>query len=329
MAKNIKRGFGALVALVLSLGLAGIPASAAPVAANTPPIVTAAQDKAAKRPVGVRVPKRQPGANSTPNARLTTSYFYSGAKQTGTNAEGATVRVGIHKPYMQTGDYHTLAELAIIQNGANGANIVEVGWTRDPAVNQYWNGSAWVGSDEPHLFVYSWVNGNGQCYNGCGWVDYAPNPIDVGSALTSSIGLRKQFAAQYFQSRWWIQYDGAWLGYFPGTMWSGASPAATFTSTSEVQGFFELATPSSTPCSDMATGVVGAQSSATSGQFGSYGLVNPAAGSPTGAWGSTVGNGNTGKYHAVITSSVPPLSVWGGGPGWNAAGTGNGSAGSC
>jgi hypothetical protein len=156
------------------------------------------------------------------------------------------------------------------------------------------------GDDEPHLFVFSWVNSVGQCYNGCGFVNYKgddlASTVQPGDKLTE--GDIKQFGIQYNATSattgdWWIAYDKKWVGYFPGELWTKASPAVSFTESTQVQAFGEVAAANDWPCTDMGTekqGSVGAGAA----YFSSVSLYNSKSTTsltqviqPTGGWFDT------------------------------------------
>lgn len=214
-------------------------------------------------PEGVTAPKGQPETsegvtNSTvaytkSEKRAGLEYFYAATNQA-VVTKGVYADVQIAKPYLDSTDFHTLHEIAISNDATTSGkrNIVEVGWTVDKLVNN--------NSDEPHLFVFYWVNGVAQCYNGCGFVQYGGSTARAGMQLTP--GSIKKMGIQYFNNNWWISYDNKWVGYYPGTLWSAATPTAqTFTESNSSQLFGEVAANSSTPCTDMGTGYHGFGSS--------------------------------------------------------------------
>lgn len=258
MKHRITAAIAALVLTAVSL-LYAAPANAS----RLPPRATAAD-----RPtIGVHAPKGKPPAapgrsvHHTKFGPQSVTYFYGEARQTIAASPvklGATVNLTVQKPYVAAADYHSLAELAVMSSDRQ--QIVEIGWNVDPAVN---------GDSLPHLFVSHWVNGVGTCYNGCGWVDYAPNAVNAGSSLASYIGVSKQFGAEYYNNAWWLFFGGAYIGYFPVSLWSGASPPATFTQVRQVQGFGEVAASSTTPCTDMGNGLLGTSANTTAARVGS------------------------------------------------------------
>jgi hypothetical protein len=128
---------------------------------------------------------------------------------------------------------HSLYEISV-QGGVGNGNIVEVGWTRE------------TGDSAPRLFVFHWIGWNPACYNGCGWVQWNPN-IVPGSVVRP--GTESYMGYVFFEGNWWAWYANQWLGYFPGTLWSG-----TYTQASLVQWFGEIYESDPTPESDMGNG---------------------------------------------------------------------------
>jgi hypothetical protein len=180
----------------------------------------------------------EPPSTSSPSpgtAKPTVNYLYSVGSQAAVS-DGAYANLTISKPTLAKTDYHSLAELAV--QSADAAQIVEVGWTVDRTVN---------GDDDPHLFVYHWVDKTSTCYNTCGFVQYSKN-IAPGDVLAQDKTAR--FGIQYFNSAWWVAFDSEWVGYFPGKIWG-----EKFTKTGLVQVFGEVAAATSTPCTQMGNGL--------------------------------------------------------------------------
>jgi hypothetical protein len=281
---KLRRGLltaGLAVSVVGALGVAAVvDAEAAPVAAvpgpqaatSTPPAVlpwgekpskirtgkagmsseelraaglSAALDpRGATEPVGRYAPKGRPGvaaetAKSTTLAAATT-YFYNFGRHLAVT-DGYYANLTIAKPRLHEKDAHSLAELAV--QSADSKQIVEVGWTVDRAVNN--------GSEEPHLFVYHWVDGKSSCYNGCGWVQTHPT-VKPGAKLATGA---KRFGIQFVDDAWWISYDSEFIGYFPETLWTDQR-VESFRQSGLVQIFGEVAG-AANPCSQMGNGLPG------------------------------------------------------------------------
>jgi hypothetical protein len=106
-------------------------------------------------------------------------------------------------PRVVAPDCHSLAELAV--ESSDGKQIVEVGWTVDPAQ---------FGDDYPQLFVFHWVNRVPSCYDGCGFVStsaMAGEILEPGSSQT--------FEIEYVTNGWAIFDNNSEVGYFPGSLW--------------------------------------------------------------------------------------------------------------
>ncbi len=199
-------------------------------------------------------PKGRPppvGADATRGAAVTPkvipdpssgTYLYSGAIQGDPQypvlADGARAYYTIAKPVVAAGG-HSLAELAV--SSPDSQQVVEIGWSVDRGVN---------GDDDPHLFVFHWINGQPTCYNGCGFV-----PLDVpGVAAGMKLPVTStpvQFAIYHHGAAWFVGYNGHLFGSFPDSEWNN-----TFKLTGIVQWFGEVntSTDNPTPCTQMGNG---------------------------------------------------------------------------
>ncbi|MFF5080583.1 neprosin family prolyl endopeptidase [Actinoplanes sp. NPDC000266] len=171
----------------------------------------------------------EPPSDSTGDTKV--NYLYNVGAQAA-ETDGVYANVTISKPRLEESDYHSLAELAL--QSADGRQIVEVGWTVDRLVN---------GDDDPHLFVFHWVDKKPTCYNGCGFVPYSKN-IKPGDTLPQDTS--KKFGIQYFKNAWWIAYDTEWVGYFPEALWN--EQGISFNRSGLIQVFGEVASTTTTPC---------------------------------------------------------------------------------
>jgi neprosin-like protein len=186
------------------------------------------------QPIERWVPKGRPGEGPPPARRasgtrealpLTTAssaYYYAGAYQF-VVSPGSSAFYTQHLPWLMPTDAHTLAEMAV--QSVDRRQIVEVGWIVD---------RIGYGDENLHLFVYHWVNGVETCYNGCGWVQASASRFP-GMKIKYD-GSASQYMIQYRDGNWWIGYQGEWIGYFPGSLWSGI-----YTSSGLIQWFGELA----------------------------------------------------------------------------------------
>lgn len=191
------------------------------VPADTPPAPPALRDNSS-------------GAVSSNDAYY--SYVYVGRDDL--TSDGLQANLSIAKPSLAKGDYHTLAEIAAATAG--NRQVVEVGWTVDTKMN---------GDADPHLFVYSWVDGAQQCYNSCNFIPAKGASIKPGDTLTVGV---KAFAIQHTDGVWWIWYNSEWIGGFPDSVWNGK-----FTSAGSVKFYGEVASPQAQSCSQMGNGQYG------------------------------------------------------------------------
>ncbi|MEV4344296.1 neprosin family prolyl endopeptidase [Actinoplanes sp. NPDC049596] len=173
----------------------------------------------------------EPPSDDDSDADQKVHYLYNVGAQAAVT-DGVHANVTISKPKLEESDYHTLAELAL-QSG-DKKQIVEVGWTVDRVVN---------GDDDPHLFVYHWVDKKSTCYNACGFQQYSAN-IKPGDTLPQDTV--KKFGIQYFKNAWWIAYDSEWVGFFPESLWN--KEGITFNKSGLIQVFGEVASTTTTPC---------------------------------------------------------------------------------
>ena len=195
------------------------------------------------------------GNNGVPSKNV--SFLYSVASQEVT-ADGLYASVDIKKPTLAKGEYHTLAELAVQSD--DGSQTVEVGWNVDRAVN---------GDDDPHLFVFHWVNGVPTCYNACGF-KVADGGVKPGDTLP--VDTLKKFGIEHVNNAWWVAYDTSWVGNFPDALWS--DQGADFPKGEYFQAFGEVAAPSAQPCSQMGSGVKVSDASGAAARMGNLTYVN-------------------------------------------------------
>lgn len=251
--------------LIAGLGLAGAPAQAATPNAAANVIGKPVPHLLSKGPAGVKGLKGLPKQGPTTRSACGTCYYYAGGKQTATS-DGASVLVDIVKPVIAANGFHSLAELAV--ESANFQQVVEVGWNVDPAL---------YGDNNPHAFVFKWVNGTAGCYNGCGWVGAMGAATTAGQSLAADIGTIKSFAIQHLTNAqcgctagWWVAYNGAWMGAFPDTLWT--SP--TYTQAGFHQVFGEVALSDTTSTTDMGDPSVSLASATVGARLNSYAMVN-------------------------------------------------------
>ncbi len=144
--------------------------------------------------------------------------------------------------YVNTGGSgHSLNEIAI-QAGESNGDIVELGWL--VSSDQY-------GDVDPHIFVFHWIGGVPQCYDGCNWQQYS-NTYFPGQNVGSLVGREIYNGYVFYEGNWWAWFDNQWLGYFPGSEWGGK-----FNKSALIQWFGEVASLNGIPPkTDMGTGVL-------------------------------------------------------------------------
>lgn len=233
---------------------------------------------------------------------------------------GAAMKIGGHQGALNGAtDNHTLTEMAV--QSSDTLQTIEVGAIQSPSVNG--------GSYGPRPFVFFWVNGVAQCYNGCGFVSTSTTIVPGVTTLTagqlvSSVGIWHDDA----QAVWWIWWGSEWIGYYPDALFP-----VSFTRVGFYQLFGEIASTEQRPCSDMGHGYP-PSNTANASRFSSTTFYNASYASnstdvdlyirpvPAMEAGS--------PYAGVATPNVPPAKVrsfYFGGPMWNAAGTAVGTRG--
>lgn len=249
-----------IAALVAALTLTGVgllgavPAQAAP---NPAPTGMATQDVAVTKPPSLAGKKAapfklatgsshglpgvpgqkagvKPGGSVAQRCCAVGQYHYAYAQSTvpGSPEPYFQSYILISNPTLPSGSYtsHTLGQLSV-QAGSNSGsykdNIAEVGWVREPTA---------FGDDHVRLFGSCWrLNAWAGSYTGgCGWVDNASNPVNLGADLTSApgglnlIGQTKKFAIQYSATACgsaaagqWVWFNTDWVGCWPTDSGSG------------------------------------------------------------------------------------------------------------
>lgn len=314
-----------VAALAVSLLAYSAPAHAAHGVGNgKPPKVTAHNS----HPVdGVQGIKGQPDRKATASKLLVTCpcFNYAKGQQTFTSGYPNTVqgKALISSPYVQpTSGNHSLMELAVTHHETSGKrNIVEVGWTKDPSV-------CTASTTNPCMFVFSWVNDVPQGY-GTGFVRYTGSGASAygpGDSLSALVGTAHVFGIQLDvpTGNVWVYFASAttneWVGYYPASVWTAGG--FTMTSWDTIQPFAEVADVNTDkPCTDMGTGDL---ATATVGGYWTQ-MNHNATAAPSFTW-SVAPSGIGSEYNAATVSGTTARL---GGPGWNSAGTGVGTKGSC
>jgi hypothetical protein len=279
----MKRFIAAVAALGLALSLASAPAAVAAPAVPTPgpnQVVNPSGKIVDKLPPLVNVPANK-GLNAAGKAGPVKGkpslkaklggvsallacdgvsgpacYLYNGGRQfdfTPNYGVSSTVTHGGHSGALNGAtDYHTLVETAVQSDDSN--QIIEVGVIQSPSVNKNPPGSStgWYG---PRLFVGAWVNDVFQGYNGGGFVPVSGTSVVPGvTNLPANTAYVQHIWYSTDQDMWWIGFGTEWIGYFPGSMWTGATPSVTFNRNELTQIFWEMASTELKPCSDLGNG---------------------------------------------------------------------------
>jgi hypothetical protein len=340
--------FGPILAslvMVGSVSLLATPALAAPATGGPGHTRAADLPKAdtTHLPAGVHALKGRPASGSSTSTASTASiaatrtscpagcYFYSSFSQgpgTGLLAGGAGANFSVQSTYLKSTDAgHSLGEIALTGHNAGGSQVVEGGINTDPTVNG--------GDLNPHLFVFAWINGVGQCYNGCGWTRTAGSTVTAGMSMAAYLGTVVNITWQHFPAGangqlagWyaWFQPSGGtgqWFGLFPDSAWTAKGAVAT-PKVDQVQLFGEVAAWNTAPCSDMGNGILPVAGQSTAAKISSYVTIDS---NQTATFNHTL---VTDSAHYGLVSLLPGnVGFRYGGPGWNSTGTAVGTTGAC
>jgi hypothetical protein len=176
-------------------------------------------------------------------------YYYASAGQTVT-APGASVEMCATDAGLTSVDAHTLTELAVAFD-PSGQNYIEIGWV---------DSSPDMGDLLPHLFANWWKNGVSQdCsyfrVQVCGFVEV---PALAQPIMYVPTGVTASYAVEHVGRQWNCYFDGQLFGYFPDSLWNGAS-----TTMQSLQAFGEVAAhPGTTPSIIMGNGLFARQAGA-------------------------------------------------------------------
>jgi hypothetical protein len=221
--------------------------------------------------------------------RLNVYCFYSGAIQEPKSSNQTIVLAqgvfSIDQPTLSGADYHSLAELAM--ESADDKQIVEVGWTVDGATNL------------PQLFVFYWVNGQGNGYNTSDFHMFNDAHYKPGMALAptpTSLGFAIAYIRNSTCDGWWIGVQNAvqseYIGCYPASLWNGA-----FTKGGRVQWFGEVAASSQAPHTQMGDGLFATNPRSA---FVNSMFFQDAAGR---RWASPVRNNTNAAYYSLELSA--------------------------
>lgn len=270
----------------------------------------------------MRVPEKGGVGGSAMTSCPSPCYYFNGFAQvfTADPAETIGIDMTVGKPYVDDSVLaaaHSLGQVAV--TSGDSRDIVEVGWMVDKTRRADGN---------PTLWAFHWIDSVPKGYD-VAFVDYAPNPINLGAGLPKPVS--KRFAISQTSTAWWVYYDTAYVAYVPKSRWTPLAVVRPFNAAvADVvvsQIFNEVAGHETEPCSDMGPGTMyDASGSPTPpvGTFVNYTTIGTATspnlttfhgdpGTP-GVWGATQDTATTGRA---------------GGPSYNSAGTGPGATGAC
>lgn len=144
------------------------------------------------------------------------SYTYQWVNNWGGNSN-----LNIWNPYVNTSANETFSLSQEWYVGGSGAatQTEEVGWVVYPGM---------FGDEKTHFFIFSTPNdySSGCWNNSCGdFVQVADSGL-LGAYFTTisaTGGTQYEISAEYYfyQGNWWLEEQGTWIGYYPGSMYSG------------------------------------------------------------------------------------------------------------
>ena len=154
-----------------------------------------------------------PGKTHTPGPPHKYSYTYQWVNNLGGNSN-----LNIWSPYVNTsaGEIFSLSQEWYIGGSGSGTQTEEVGWVVYPAM---------FGDEKSHFFIFSTADNyaTGCWNNSCG--DFVQ--IADGGLLGASFnppsstfgGGQYEVSSEYYlwQGNWWLQFQGTWVGYYPGS----------------------------------------------------------------------------------------------------------------
>jgi hypothetical protein len=152
-------------------------------------------------------------------------HQYAHAAWYGLANHGANVTINVWSPYVQSNSEFSLGQLWVVNGSGSGLQTLEGG------VQKY---QGLYGDSNPHLFIYSTSNGYGNqgCYNlQCGRFVQVNNSVAIGGGISpiSADGATQyevQMAYYLWQGNWWFQFQGTWVGYYPGSLFNAAGLAS-------------------------------------------------------------------------------------------------------
>src|SRR6266536_2553347 len=146
-------------------------------------------------------------------AAATGRYYYAGVMKvtTATTQYGVGGRILIANPAVAYSADQVTSEMSIV-HGTNAA-LVETGYRK-------------FGTAAPTLMIGYW-NG-GVFRDSAGFVTVHPT-YRPGMSLAGYVDRPVQFYIRYDRGNWWVWFNDAWVGYFPGSLWAGTFTGGVYT----------------------------------------------------------------------------------------------------
>jgi hypothetical protein len=149
------------------------------------------------------------------------SFTYQNVNNWGGNSNN-----NIWDPYVNTslGEVFSLSQEWYVGGSGSGTQTEEVGWVVYPAM---------FNDERVHFFIFSTPDNYNKndtkynCWNNtCGdFVQVADSGIlgNYFNTVSSTGGTQYEFSSEYYfyQGNWWVSYQGTWIGYYPGSRYSG------------------------------------------------------------------------------------------------------------
>jgi hypothetical protein len=134
---------------------------------------------------------------------------------------GGRATFNVWNPFVEQPGEFSLSQLWLIGGTNKGQQTLEAGWHVFP--NLY-------GDSRTRLFIYSSVAGSpGGCYNlDCGRFVQTSSAVILGAPLACTSvdgGPQCEVTLEYARSDsgdWWLRVDGAWIGYYPASLFDPA-----------------------------------------------------------------------------------------------------------
>jgi hypothetical protein len=159
-------------------------------------------------------PRPAQGTSSASPHEWAAAYRY-------TENRGGRATFNVWNPFVEQPGEFSLSQLWLLGGTNKGQQTLEAGWHVFP--NLY-------GDHRTRLFIYSSVAGTpGGCYNlECGRFVQTSSAVILGAPLACTSvdgGAQCEVALEYARSDsgdWWLRVDGAWIGYYPASLFDPA-----------------------------------------------------------------------------------------------------------